>query len=287
MTPVTATTACNLVHLKKEFVSVYRGSSQIQEVLPASTSDLFPIESRDLALLHKFAEENPIYYNSYEQVIGSTPCVVYEGDINRYWLNSIQHDSSHAPFSPTWILSAYLCAMSARELGYTELVDVGSGDGRTAFCASILGMTSHSIEIDDVLVDLQRRLCGIVDFHTYCSDSDRFDYLQLNLTHPVFFIGGLAQMGGTSLASAVLGQINPVPDLQKNSGWVFAGTVSKKYAADPRGEFGWGTLLEENGLKSVRTVMLPTAWTFDQLDDTSYVFAQPCRYSNQNKAKTD
>lgn len=275
MTQVT-TTACNLVHLKKEFVSIYQGSSQIQEVLPASKSELFPVESSDLELLHQFAAKNPIYYNSYEQVIDNTPCVVYEGDINRYWLNSIQHDSSHAPFSPTWILSAYLCAMLARELGYTELVDVGSGDGRTAFCASILGMTPHSIEIDDALVNLQRRLCDIADFHPCCSDSDCFDYLQLNLVRPVFFIGGLAQMGGTSLASVVLEQINSVPDLKKDSGWVFAGTASKKYAADPKGEFGWGTLIEENGLKSVQTVLLPTAWTFDQLDDTSYVFAQSC-----------
>ncbi len=268
------TIASNLVNLKKEFVSVYRGSSQTQEVIPVSKSESFPIESRDLELLHQFATKNSIYYNSYEQTINGTPCIVYEGDINRYWLNSIQHDSSHAPFSPTWILSAYLCTTLARELGYTELVDVGSGDGRTAFCASILGMTSHSIEIDDTLVNLQRHLCSIVDFNPHCSDSGCFDYLQLNLLRPVFFIGGLAQMGGTSLASTVLKQVNSVPDLKKNSGWVFAGTTSQKYATDPKGEFGWGTLIVENDLKSIQTVVLPTAWTFGEPDDTSYVFAQ-------------
>lgn len=268
------TVACNLVNLKKEFASVYQGSSQIQEVIPVSKSELFPIQQQDLELLHQFATTNPIYYNSYEQTINDTPCIVYEGDINRYWLNSIQHGSSHAPFSPTWIMSAYLCAMLAKELGYAELVDVGSGDGRTAFCASILGMTCHSIEIDDTLVNLQRRLCDIVDFNPHCCDSDCFDYVELNLSRPVFFIGGLAQMGGISLASAVLSQITQAPDLKKNSGWVFAGTTSKKYASDPKGEFGWGTLIEENNLKSVQTVLLPTAWTFREPDDTSYVFAQ-------------
>ena len=269
------TTAHNLVNLKKEFASVYQGSSHIQEVIPVSKSESFQIESHDLELLHQFATKNPIYYNSYEQAIGDIPCIVYEGDINRYWLNSIQHDSSHAPFSPTWILSAYLCVMLARELGYTELVDVGSGDGRTAFCASILGMSCHSIEIDDILVNLQRSLCSIIDFNPHCSDSDRFDYLQLNLSRPVFFIGGLAQMGGISLASSVLEQINQIPSLQKNSGWVFAGTASKKYTTDPKGGFGWGTLIAEHNLKSVQTVLLPTAWTFHEPDETLYVFAQP------------
>ena len=31
----------------------------------------------------------------------------------------------------------------------------------------------------------------------------------------------------------------------QNSGWVFAGTLSPKYAADPKGEVGWGTLIEQ------------------------------------------
>ena len=79
----------NLANLKNEFVSVYGGNSQIQEVIPVSKSELFPIPAEDLELLHKFATENPIYYNSYEKMIGCTSCIVYEGDINKYWLNSI------------------------------------------------------------------------------------------------------------------------------------------------------------------------------------------------------
>jgi len=84
--------AKNLIKLKKEFVTIYDGKSQIQEVIPVSKSDLFPIKQQDLELLHQFATKNPIYYNSYEKTIDGTPCIVYEGDLNKYWLNSIQHD---------------------------------------------------------------------------------------------------------------------------------------------------------------------------------------------------
>jgi len=264
----------NLANLKKEFVSVYDGNSQVQEVIPVAKSELFPISPKDLELLHQFATENPIYYNSYEKTIGCTPCIVYEGDINKYWLNSIQHGSSHAPFSPTWIMSAYIGSLLAKELGYEELIDIGSGDGRIAFCGKILGMKSYSIEIDGMLVDLQKSLCSLQDFNARCSDAGTFDYDSLNLKRPVFFIGGLAQMGGVSLASGVLEKINLISGLQNNAGWVFAGTFSQKYAADPKNEAGWGTLIEKNSLKTVQIISLPTAWTFHESDDTPYIFTQ-------------
>ena len=74
--------AKNLVNLKKEFAKIYDGKSQIQEVIPVSKSNLFQIPQQDLELLHQFATKNPIYYNSYEKIIGETLCIVYEGDIN-------------------------------------------------------------------------------------------------------------------------------------------------------------------------------------------------------------
>ncbi len=264
--------AKNLVQLKKEFAKRYDGKSQIQEVIPISKSDLFPIKQQDLELLHQFATKNPIYYNSFEKDIGRTPCIVYEGDINKYWLNSIQHDSSRAPFSPTWIMSAYVGVLFAKELGYHEVIDIGSGDGRIAFCAKVLELESYSIEIDDMLVELQK-LLTILDFHPYCSDAVTFDYSSLNLTHPVFFIGGLAQMGGTALALDVLEKIDSISNL-KNTGWVFAGTYSQKYQPDPKNEAGWGTLIEKNNLKSIKTISLPTVWTFHEPEETPYIFAQ-------------
>ncbi len=265
--------AKNLVNLKKEFAKIYDGKSQIQEVIPVSKSEMFPIKQEDLELLHQFATKNPIYYNSYEKTIGKTLCIVYEGDINKYWLNSIQHGSSRAPFSPTWIMSAYVGVLLAQELGYQEVIDIGSGDGRIAFCAKVLDLESYSIEIDDMLVDLQK-LLTILDFHPYCSDAVIFDYSSLNLTYPIFFIGGLAQMGGTALASGILEKINSIFNLKKNTGWVFAGTNSQKYPPDPKNEAGWGTLIEKNNLKSIQTISLPTVWTFHEPEDTPYIFTK-------------
>ena len=82
-------------------------------------------------------------------------------------------------------------------------------------------------------------------------------------------------MGGVSLASGVLEKINSISDLWPNSGWVFTGTLSQKYASDPKNEAGWGTLIEKNNLKSIQSISLPTAWTFHESDDTPYIFAQP------------
>ncbi len=264
--------AKNLVILKKEFAKLYDGKSQIQEIIPISKSDLFPIKQKDLELLHKFATTNPIYYNSYEKTIGDTACIVYEGDINKYWLNSIQHSSSHAPFSPTWIMSAYVAVLLAKELGYREVIDIGSGDGRIAFCSKVLGLESYSIEIDDMLVDLQKTLT-FLDFHPNCSDASTFDYLSLNLRKPIFFIGGLAQMGGIALANGVFEKINSLSMISK-SGWVFAGTYSQKYAPDPKNEAGWGTLIKKKNLKSIQTILLPTVWTFHESQETPYIFAE-------------
>jgi hypothetical protein len=264
--------AKNLVELKKEFVKVYGGNSQIQELIPKSKSELFPIEESHLDLIHEFATKNPIYYNSFEKKIGSLDCIVYEGDINKYWLNSIQHDSSKAPFSPTWMMSGYIGAMFAKQLGYSEVIDIGSGDGRIAYCAKILGLESYSIEIDDMLVDLQNLLTSTLNFHPYCADAISFDYSSLNLLRPIFFIGGLAQMGGTFLATGVLDKINSISNLKHNSGWVFAGTLSQKYAPDPKNEAGWGTLIEKNNLKPIQNISLPAAWTVHELDDVQYIF---------------
>ncbi len=270
--------AKNLAVLKREFAEEYDGAGHIQEVIPTSKSERFPMDSHDLELLHRFAGSNPIHYNSFEKTVGDTPCTVYEGDINRYWLNSIQHDSSHAPFSPTWMMSAYVGSLFVRELGYGQVVDVGSGDGRIAFCGRVAGMESYSIDVDEMLVGIQNSLSDILDFHPFCSDAASFDYSALDLERPAFFIGGLAQMGGSDLAAGVM---RGMPG-RVDAGWVFAGTRSQKYRPDPKNEAGWGTFIDENGLELIRTVSLPTAWTFGEPDDTPYVFARTLGNSNPN-----
>jgi len=264
----------NLINLKKEFASKYSGSSQIHEFIPLSSSNLFPIDQVELKLLHEFAEKNPIYYNSFEQILGGIPCIVYEGDINKYWLNSIQHDTSHAPFSPTWIMSAYFLSLFAKENGYSQIIDIGSGDGRIAYCGKMMGVESYSIELDELLTNLQKSLTGNVNFNPYCFDATQFDYSSLNLTKPLFFIGGLAQMGGIELATGVFKKIKSKFNLLNDFGWVFAGTISKKYRVDPKNMSGWGSFIEEHHLKLIQTISLPTAWSFKESDETQYVFSK-------------
>ena len=266
----------NLVRIKQSFAKNYSGNAHIQEVIPSSVSEEFALPSQHLRQLHDFAIKNPIYLNHYSEDIEGIPCTVYEGDINEYWLNSIKHGSSCQPFYPTWIMSAYVMTSIAKELGHTELVDIGSGDGRISFCGSILGQTSHSIEIDDVLVELQDAICKSTkqDFHPECQDALEFDYSRLQLDKPVFFIGGLPQMGGDVLATGIIEKIDSIPDLKKNTCIVFAGTHTKRQLSGNLDDGGWSSLIEKHNLKVVDTVSLPTVWTFDQTVETPYIYTK-------------
>ncbi len=266
--------AKNLVQMKQSFAQNYSGNAHIQEVIPSSVSEKFPLSPPHLQLLHDFALKNPIYLNHYEEDVEGTLCTVYEGDINEYWLNSIKHGSSCQPFYPTWIMSAYVMASIAKELGYSELVDIGSGDGRIAFCGNILGLISHSIEIDDVLVELQKTICKQTNenFNPQCSDALEFDYSKLKLNKPVFFIGGLPQMGGDILATSIIEKINSIGTLKNNTCIVFAGTHTKRQLSGNLKNGGWSSLIEKHNLKVINTVSLPTIWTFDQIVETPYIY---------------
>jgi hypothetical protein len=272
--------AKNLVSLKQEFSRVYNGHSHIQEVIPLSKSDNFPLDDKHFEMLHIFAKKNPIYYNSFEQNINKIPCIVYEGDINEYWLNSISNGASYQPFYPTWILSAYIISLMAKNLGFKEILDIGSGDGRIAYCAKILDLETYSIEVDESLVDLQKLITFStkIDFNPKCADAVEFDYSGLELKHPVFFIGGLAQMGGDILASSIIEKLNTIPNLKKNIGMTFAGTYSKKYfpgtMSESMSEGGWKSIIDKNNLEVIKTIILPTVWTFDQPIDTPYIFTK-------------
>ena len=266
----------NLVKIKQDFAKNYTGSAHIQEIIPSQVSNSFPIDENHLKQLHTFAEKNPIYFNSFEEIISGVSCIVYEGDINDYWLNSIKHGSSCQPFYPTWIMSAYVMASIAKELGYSELVDIGSGDGRIAFCGKILGFNSYSIEIDDVLVGLQDTICTQTNqnFNPKCADALEFDYSELNLKTPVFFIGGLPQMGGDLLAASIIEKINSIANLKTSTGVVFAGTHTQRQLSGNLSNGGWSTLIEKHQLNVIDTVSLPTVWTFDQLVETPYIFTK-------------
>ncbi len=264
----------SLVRLGRAFAKEYSGTANIQEPVPIKPESL-QMDAGHLEKIHRFASDNPIYYNSYEQSIGSVPCIVYEGDINRFWLGSIAHGASRAPFSPTWMLSAYVLSLVARDLGAQELVDVGSGDGRIAYCAAILGLGAHGIEIDGALAGLQGQIAEStgVSFDPACTDAAKFDYTSLGLSRPAFFIGGLAHMGGDVLARGLVEKISHNRSLRDAATVAFTGTVSGKYPADRYGLAGWGQTIRDAGMRTVRRLSLPTVWTFREPDETPYIFA--------------
>ncbi|MHA7733921.1 hypothetical protein [Nitrosopumilus sp. S6] len=266
----------NLVSIKQNFTKNYSGNAHIQELLPVSNSEKLPLDENHLNSLHQFAEKNPIYNNSFEENILGTDCIIYEGDINDYWLNSIKHGTSCQPFYPTWMISAYLMTLIAKKLGYEELVDIGSGDGRIAFCGKVLGFTTHSIEIDDGLVELQKLICNETNhnFDPHCEDALEFDYSKFQLKHPVFFIGGLPQMGGDMLATSIIEKINSLDQLKNSTGIVFAGTHSKRHLSGNLSDGGWSSLIQNHNLQVMNTVSLPTVWTFDQTTETPYIYTK-------------
>ena len=267
--------AARLVDLKRAFASEYSGSAHIQEVIPRETDGSFLAERAHLEKLHRFASENPIYHNRYDAVVDGIPCIAYEGDINEYWLGSIKHGSSCQPFYPTWISSAYVLARMARDLGCTELVDIGSGDGRIAYCGGILGITPYGIEIDPDLAGLQARIAEGTsqEMGPHCSDALGFDYSALGLCRPAFFIGGLPQMGGDMLATGIVGAARSLSGIEQ-AHVVLAGAGSRRHLSAGDRFGGWEDVIRGHDLDVVDTVTLPAVWTFDQKEDTPYVFAR-------------
>jgi len=259
--------------LKAKFAQIYKGNGHIHEAIPLSSSDFLSIDENDLNMLHKFADCNPIYYNSFEIEILGIPCIIYEGDINEYWLNSIKHDTSYAPFYPTWILSAYALGLETKKLGFDQIIDIGSGDARISFCAKLLGLESFSIEIDEKLVELQNEISSKtgVNFNPRCADATKFDFKSLKLNHPAFFISGLPEMG-EMLANSVINTIVSIPNLKDTATFVLTGSHQMRKNSRDTSKWGWGQVIDNFGLKVIKTITLPTRWTVDQPIDTPYVF---------------
>src|ERR671922_196178 len=78
----------------------------------------------------------------------------------------------------------------AKRLGFEEAVDIGSGDGRIAYCSKLLGMKSVGIEIDSALVDLQHRISNLtsIRYDILNEDATNIEYRSIGLSRPMFFI---------------------------------------------------------------------------------------------------
>ena len=251
-----------------------KDNSHIHEIIP-TLAESFSINEHDLDMLHKFAESNSIYTNSYEMNVLNTTCKIYQGDVNNYWLDSIKHDTSYAPFYPIWILSAYALALESKNLGVEQIIDIGSGDGRIAYCAKIVDLISYAIEIDENLVRLENKILSNtkVDFKPVIADATQFNYEALELTHPIFFISGLPEVG-EMLANSVIPRIRTISSLKEDPIFVFTGSHMMRKESRDKSMWGWGKLLDNYDLEVIKTVTLPTYWTLDQPVDTPFIFTR-------------
>jgi len=263
-----------IVRLKTEFMKRNEGGSHIQEIVPTLPESL-SIDEHELEMLHKFVESNSIYSDSYEMNILDTVCKVYQGDVNNYWLDSIKHDTSYAPFYPIWILSAYALVLESKNLGVKQIIDIGSGDGRIAYCAKVVGLESYGIEIDENLVSLENKISSNtgVDFQPMIADATQFDYTSLELSQPIFFISGLPEVG-EMLANNVIPKITSMQNLKTNPIFVFTGSHIMRKDSRDKSKWGWGKVMERYNLEVIKTVTLPTYWTVDQPVDTPFIFTR-------------
>ena len=179
------------------------------------------------------------------------------------------------PFYPIWLLSAYVLALESKNLGAEQIIDIGSGDGRIAYCAKIVGIKSYAIEIDENLVRLENKILANtrVDFKPVVADATQFDYASLELSQPIFFISGLPEVG-EMLANNVISKIMSIPDLKVKPIFVFTGShVMRKNSRD-KSKWGWGKVIDHYNLEVIKTVTLPTYWTLDQPIDTPFIFTR-------------
>jgi hypothetical protein len=262
-----------IVKLKSEFVKYHTTQSLVREVIPLSSSELIPLAEQTVVRLNKFVTCNRIYVESDNLSLLNISCRSYLGDINDYLLSAKKYDSSYQPFYPTWMLSAYALALEAKLLGFENIVDIGSGDGRIAYCGELLGVRSIGIEIDSDLALLQREISSLTDvkFEIVNDDATKFEYDCLDLSRPMFFISGLPQCGDM-LATSVIPKILEISKLTGSAGFSFMGSHSMhKYSGD-RTLWGWGKIIDSYDLKVKECITLPTYWTNDQKVDTAYVF---------------
>ena len=267
--------ANNICKLKEKFVSTYKGNSHIHELVPVKKSDFLPIDEKHISFLHSFMRNNPIYENSFKLTFFDTEFIVYEGDLNQFWIDSIKHDTSYAPFYPTWLLSAYSLALKSKELGFLQLVDIGSGDGRIAFCGEIVGVKSTSIEIDQQLTNLQDNLSRKTEtaFEIINSDATKINYSDMKLTDPIFFIGGVPE-NGEILVESVIENILKIHKLQKTTCFALTGIHTEPKFSKNTSNYGWGKTVKKFHLTGINTVMLPTYWTMEQPFSTPYLFTK-------------
>ena len=261
----------DFLETKRYYIQNFKPTNIIAEILPTEVSDFFlPIDKQILARLHQFVSHNPIYFKKTNISINNRNFISYEGDVNEFYLSSKKYDTNYQPFYPTWMLSAFLLCLKSKELGFTELIDIGAGDGRIPYCGSLLNLRSVGIELDTNLTDLQLDLCKKTDikYETINDDASSFDFNKLNLFKPIFFISGLPEMGEMFVNNVIQ---TTVQNKFESFGIVFLGSTFKRQFASDVANYGWGEIIKKNNLKIIDEINLPTHWTNDNNSETTYI----------------
>jgi SAM-dependent methyltransferase len=244
------------------------------ETIPLSYSEVVPITNYNLLKLIEFVNQNPIYVESEETQVLDVPCRSYSCDVNEYWLSTKKYDSNYQPFYPTWMLSAYALALCTKSLGFKEIVDIGSGDGRIAYCAAQLGLRAIGIEIDSKLTELQQELSSITQtkYEIVNADATVFPYESLHLTKPMIVLSCLPE-GGDMLANSIIPHVKGLSGLESCGFNLIGSHIMKRYSREFMG-WGWGRIFDTYDLVIQKCVTLPTYWTNEQELDTAYIFAK-------------
>ena len=264
--------AQNLIKLKNEYLDKVHSYNHIREFIPhPNQQSLF--DKSHLKKLQTFFKFNKIYYKEQSITLANIPCISYEGDVNQFWLSSKKYDTNYQPFLPTWGLSALVMVLVAKDLGFENIIDIGSGDGRLLFCGSILGLNSVGVEIDKDLCNLQNEISSFsnVKFQFINGDSNSIDYSQLELENTMIFISALPE-SGEMMSYGITNQFEKYRDKLHNVGITLMGSHTYRRYSRDRSKWGWGKFIDDCGLKIIECLSLPSSWTLDEKKETPYLF---------------
>ena len=262
----------NLVDLKNEYLEEFHSYNPIREFVPVPNKQNM-IDKSHLEKLHTFFKQNSIYYKEQAITLADIPCTSYEGDVNQFWLSSKKYDTNYQPFLPTWGLSALVMCLAVKNLGFQNILDMGSGDGRLLYCGSILGLDSMGVEIDKDLCELQNEIStsSNVKYNVIHGDSNSINYSQFNLENTMIFISALPELG-EMIAYGVLNQLKMYRGKLHNVGITLMGSHTyRKYSRD-KSMYGWGKFIADFELKVLARLSLPSSWTLDEKKETPYMF---------------
>lgn len=260
-----------LVKLKNEYLAELQSRNNIREFIPVANHQNF-IDIGLIEKLHIFFKYNKIYSRKQDVTLSNIPCISYEGDVNQFWESSKKYETLYQPFLPTWGLSALVMTLVAKDLGFENIIDIGSGDGRLIFCGSIVGLNSTGVEIDKNLCDLQNKISNFsnVKYKVINCDSNSIDYSQFKLENTIFFISALPD-SGEILSYGMLNHLKKNKARLHNVGITLIGSHAHRYSRD-KSKWGWGNFIDDSELKILKCISLPTSWTLDEKKETPYLY---------------